>query len=51
MLRAERGISRRKLADAPGLHYQMAGYLQRGKYSPSLHLALRITTTSRARSR
>jgi putative transcriptional regulator len=51
MLRAERGISRRKLAGALGLHYQTAGYLQRGEYSPSLHLALRITATSRSRSR
>lgn len=42
MLRAERGISRRDLADALGVHYQTVGYLERGEYSPSLHLALRI---------
>ena len=42
MLRAERGISRRDLADALGVHYQTIGYLERGEYSPSLHLALRI---------
>ncbi len=42
MLRAERGISRRELADAVGVHYQTVGYLERGEYSPSLHLALRI---------
>lgn len=42
MLRAERGISRRQLADAIGVHYQTIGYLERGEYSPSLHLALRI---------
>ena len=42
MLRAERGISRRQLADALGVHYQTIGYLERGEYSPSLHLALRI---------
>jgi DNA-binding XRE family transcriptional regulator len=42
MLRAERGISRRQLADALGVHYQTVGYLERGEYSPSLHLALRI---------
>lgn len=42
MLRAERGISRRALADALGVHYQTIGYLERGEYSPSLHLALRI---------
>lgn len=42
MLRAERGVSRRELADALGVHYQTIGYLERGEYSPSLHLALRI---------
>jgi len=42
MLRAERGISRRELADAVEVHYQTIGYLERGEYSPSLHLALRI---------
>ena len=42
MLRAERGISRRDLAEALGVHYQTVGYLERGEYAPSLHLALRI---------
>ena len=42
MLRVERGISRRELADAVGVHYQTIGYLERGEYSPSLHLALRL---------
>jgi putative transcriptional regulator len=42
VLRAERGISRRQLADALGVHYQTIGYLERGEFSPSLHLALRI---------
>jgi DNA-binding XRE family transcriptional regulator len=42
MLRAERGTSRRELAEALGVHYQTIGYLERGEYSPSLHLALRI---------
>ena len=42
MLRVERGISRRELAEALGVHYQTVGYLERGEYSPSLHLALRI---------
>ena len=41
MLRAERRISRRELAEALGVHYQTIGYLERGEYSPSLHLALR----------
>ncbi|MCA1655953.1 MAG: helix-turn-helix transcriptional regulator [Pseudonocardiaceae bacterium] len=42
MLRVERGVSRRQLADALGVHYQTIGYLERGEYSPSLFLALRI---------
>ncbi|GLU47271.1 helix-turn-helix transcriptional regulator [Nocardiopsis ansamitocini] len=42
MLRAERGVSRRQLAEALGVHYQTVGYLERGEYSPSLHLALRL---------
>ncbi|HEX9864634.1 MAG TPA: helix-turn-helix transcriptional regulator [Acidimicrobiia bacterium] len=42
MLRAERGISRRELSEALGVHYQTVGYLERGEYSPSLNLALRI---------
>jgi ABC-2 type transport system permease protein len=42
MLRAERGVSRRQLADALGVHYQTIGYLERSEYSPSLYLALRI---------
>jgi putative transcriptional regulator len=41
-LRAERGVSRRDLAEALGVHYQTVGYLERGEYNPSLHLALRI---------
>lgn len=42
MLRAERGISRRDLAEAVGVHFQTIGYLERGEYSPSLLLAFRI---------
>ncbi|TCB95912.1 transcriptional regulator [Micromonospora zingiberis] len=42
MLRAERGVTRRQLAEALGVHYQTIGYLERGEFSPSLHLALRI---------
>jgi len=42
LLRAEQGVSRRALADALGVHYQTVGYLERGEYNPSLHLALRI---------
>lgn len=42
MLRAERSVSRRELANTLGVHYQTIGYLERGEYSPSLYLALRI---------
>ena len=42
LLRANRGLSRTELAEALGIHYQTVGYIERGEYSPSLHLALRI---------
>jgi putative transcriptional regulator len=42
VLRTERKISRRDLAEALDIHYQTVGYLERGEFSPSLHLALRI---------
>jgi len=42
MLRVERGISRHQLAEPLGVHYQPIGSLERGKYSPPLHLALGI---------
>ena len=42
MLRTERKLSRRELADALDVHYQTIGYLERGEFNPSLHLALRI---------
>jgi DNA-binding XRE family transcriptional regulator len=41
-LRADRGLSRQELADSVGVHYQTVGYLERGEYSPSLSLALRL---------
>lgn len=42
VLRAERGLSRRDLAEAVGVHYQTVGYLERGEYAPSLSLAFKI---------
>ncbi len=42
VLRSERAMSRRDLADALGIHYQTVGYLERGEYNPSLALALAI---------
>ncbi|MET3768486.1 DNA-binding XRE family transcriptional regulator [Marisediminicola sp. UYEF4] len=41
-VRTDRGITRQQLADAVEVHYQTVGYLERGEYSPSLALALRI---------
>ena len=41
-LRTDRGLTRRELADAVGVHYQTIGYLERGEYKPSLVMALRI---------
>ncbi len=40
--RERAGLSRQEFADAVGVHYQTVGYLERGEYSPSLVLALRI---------
>ena len=40
--RTAQGLSRQALADAVGVHYQTTGYLERGEYSPSLTLALRL---------
>lgn len=42
VLRAERGLSRHDVAAAIGVHYQTIGYLERGEYSPSLQLALKL---------
>jgi putative transcriptional regulator len=41
-VRTDRGLSRQQLATAVGVHYQTIGYLERGEYSPSLSLALRL---------
>ena len=43
LLRAERGLSRKALAEALGVNYQTIGYLERGDYNPSLELALRLS--------
>lgn len=40
--RSSRGLTRHELAYAVSVHYQTIGYLERGEYSPSLALALRI---------
>ncbi|MEN9731336.1 MAG: hypothetical protein RL488_646 [Actinomycetota bacterium] len=48
-LRSARGISRQELADVVGVHYQTVGYIERGEYSPSLLLALRMAHALRAK--
>ena len=40
VLRAERGLSRKEVADQLGINYQTIGYIERGDYNPSLELAL-----------
>jgi DNA-binding XRE family transcriptional regulator len=42
MFRAERGMSRRELAQMVGVNPQTIGFLERGEYGPSLVLALKI---------
>ena len=42
--RTKRGLSRQQLADTVGVHLQTIGYIERGEYSPSLVLALKIAT-------
>ncbi len=37
------GMTRQQLAESVGVHYQTIGYLERGEYSPSLVLAMRIS--------
>ena len=41
-LRTQASLSRQELADQVGVHYQTIGYIERGEYSPSLVLALKI---------
>lgn len=40
--RNKAGLSRQDLADAVGVHYQTIGYIERGEYSPTLALGLRL---------
>ncbi|UCG52836.1 MAG: helix-turn-helix transcriptional regulator [Candidatus Latescibacterota bacterium] len=43
VLRQERGVSRKELAEIIGVNFQTVGYLERGEYNPSLDLAFRIS--------
>ncbi|HEQ97928.1 MAG TPA: transcriptional regulator [candidate division Zixibacteria bacterium] len=43
VLRKERGMSRKDLAEKIGVNFQTVGYLEREEYNPSLDLAFRIS--------
>ena len=43
VLREERGISRKELAENIGVNFQTVGYLEREEYNPSLDLAFKIS--------
>jgi putative transcriptional regulator len=48
-LRTLSGLTRQELAEQVGVHYQTIGYIERGEYSPSLVLALRIASVLSAK--
>ncbi len=41
MLRAERNLSRKQLAEVLDVHYQTIGYIERGEFMPSLEIAIK----------
>ena len=43
LLRKERNISRKELAEKIGVNFQTVGYLEREEYNPSLDLAFKIS--------
>ena len=43
LLRQERRLSRKELAERIGVNFQTVGYLEREEYNPSLDLAFRIS--------
>jgi len=43
ILREERGLSRKDLAEKIGVNFQTVGYLEREEYNPSLDMAFRIS--------
>lgn len=44
ILRQERNMSRKDLAEKIGVNFQTVGYLEREEYNPSLDLAFRIAS-------
>ncbi len=43
MLRVERGLSRKELAQMTGVHPQTIGYIERRQFNPTIELALRLS--------
>ena len=43
ILRRERNVTRKQLAESIGVNFQTVGYLEREEYNPSLDLAFRIS--------
>ncbi len=43
VLRKERNVSRKELAEKIGVNFQTVGYLEREEYNPSLDLAFKIS--------
>ena len=43
LLRNEKSITRKELAEKIGVNFQTIGYLEREEYNPSLDLAFRIS--------
>ena len=42
ILRSDRNLSRKELAEAVGVNFQTIGYLERGDYNASLELAFKL---------
>jgi DNA-binding XRE family transcriptional regulator len=49
LFRVEAGLSRKQLAEMLGVNAQTIGYLERGDYSPSLELGMKLASTFRVR--
>ena len=43
VLRQEKGLTRKELAEKIGVNFQTIGYLEREEYNPSLDLAFKIS--------
>ena len=43
MLRVERNMSRKELADQTDIHPQTIGYIERQQFNPTIELALRLS--------